>query len=102
MTIKMDHVVCLILPKSLVCIQEPNEDIFLVWRWLGCKQQKPIELAQVKEVFISMDTWEHCLEIQSQEMQPGLKRAGILVLIVMFCPPLASLLHAFVQLNSFH
>lgn len=49
-----------------------------------------------------MDTWEHCLEIQSQEMQLGLKRAGILVLIVMFCPPLASLLHAFVQLNSFH
>lgn len=34
MTIKTDPVVCLILPRNLVGIQGPVEDIVLVWGWL--------------------------------------------------------------------
>lgn len=30
MTIKTDRAVCLILPKSLVCIQEPTQDFSLI------------------------------------------------------------------------
>ena len=82
MTIKTDHVVCLTLPKSLVGTRGPVEDVFLVWGWLGCKEQKLIGLAPVEEEFICMGPWECVLEIQLQDIQPRLNGVGILVLLV--------------------
>lgn len=55
-TIKTDPAVCLILPKSLVCIQEPAGDTVFVWGWFGCQGQKPIEPAHGQEDFLSAGT----------------------------------------------
>lgn len=71
MTIKTDRAVCLILPKSLVCIQEPTQDFF-GWGWLGGEEQKPMERAQVK----GMDLYGHverCLEIQGRKCSQASK-----------------------------
>lgn len=62
MTIKMGHVVCLILPKSLVCTQGLTQNAFLVRRGFSGQDQKLTKLGQANRLLHVGRTWESLLE----------------------------------------
>lgn len=75
MTIKMDRVVCLTLPRSLVCNHEAAEDVFLVGGCLGCRERKPGQLAPVNGVYLygcvgapSRNPWQEISRASGQEV----------------------------------